>query len=353
MTNLKIGNYGVVSKPFAYTILRVPSTHLYRTVTSGTAYYMFPGRKISNPGRERRRKDWTIDDIDVDPNPYSSHLQLHQEYFIRSASVLAFLYPRDPVVLGCKLWYLCSLYRRLTCFLQHYNTDELSHYRLFLLKTKSDAFSRILNLGELARHIEKAVVEPSLPQYPILDPPHARCISWSSLEPPLLEALTLFFFIAFAYHLSLGLKPWLVHSFYISFRVSSFVLWQYGRSIEGYSRIGLALLAWSWNHSRPIGNILLRSWLDLMCLTDIRVCCTPLLVTRPLALSWSEYHMVTGLGAVSHLWKDGVHHPGPSVSSQCQMWCLVLCTLSSNSGGGFEAWHRCFENSLGKSFALR
>ena len=29
MTNLKIGDYGVVSHPFAYTITRVPSTHLY------------------------------------------------------------------------------------------------------------------------------------------------------------------------------------------------------------------------------------------------------------------------------------------------------------------------------------
>ena len=29
MTNLKIGTYGVVRQLFAYTIIRVPSTHLY------------------------------------------------------------------------------------------------------------------------------------------------------------------------------------------------------------------------------------------------------------------------------------------------------------------------------------
>ena len=88
MTNLKIGNYGVVRQLFAYTITRVPSTHLYRAVSS-------VGRHTCSLGEK---------------GPTRSSISLLQSVFI---------------------------------------TDELSPYRLFLLKIKLDAFSRPLNLREL------------------------------------------------------------------------------------------------------------------------------------------------------------------------------------------------------------
>ena len=97
---------------------RVPSTHYIKDSLEWDVIHVPGERKDLLPGGSSEEKDLPKEGkfevkieqwkIDVDPNPHSFRLQLHQEPLISPASVSIFLYPRDSVVLGCKLWSLCS-----------------------------------------------------------------------------------------------------------------------------------------------------------------------------------------------------------------------------------------------------